>query len=91
MLQDMGTENYRCLFSQNGEAEKFAGPQNLTHQPDAGKRKGEAKSHTYAVKQGRNRRIFGGIAFRTAQDDTVYHDQRDVNAQGAVQKRYISF
>lgn len=50
MLQNIGAEDFRRLASQNGEAEKLAGAEDLTHQTDAGERQGKAQAHSNAVK-----------------------------------------
>ena len=65
-LQDMGSENNRRLFSQNGNAEKLTGSQDFTYQAYACERERETEPHSDTVKQGRDGRILGSVAFRTA-------------------------
>ena len=69
----MHTEDLSC-------AQKFS------HRADTGQRHGESESHADAVKQRRNHRIFVSIRFRTTEDNTVYHNQRNVNTERIIEE-----
>ena len=65
----------------NFDPEDHSGAKGLTETADENQGDGESKSHAKAVKHGHQRLVLHGKGLRTAKDDAVYHDQRDVEAE----------
>ena len=57
---------------------------------DADKTDCKAETHTDTVHSGQKRRVLGSVCFRTAEDDTVNNDQRNVNTQRCVEFDKVS-
>ena len=61
----------------HAEAEQFSCAKDFTNCTNTGQRNGKSKSHTDTIEQRREYRISGRIGFRSAQNDTVYDNQRN--------------
>ena len=70
-------------------AEHSAGTQDFTDNADAGKGDGKTKAHADTVKCGYHRSVLGRIGLCAAKDDTVNHNQRDIDTKRSVKAWHI--
>ena len=62
-------------------AKDLSGAQKLSDDTDTGQAQSETEAHADTVKNRSNHFILGSISLCTAQNNTVYNDQRDIDTQ----------
>ena len=72
-------------LGQHLEAEEGAHAQNFPDGAHDNQGQGEAQAHAQAIQRGVQHRVFGGKQLRPAQNDTVDHDQGQIDAQRLIQ------
>ena len=70
-------------------AKKAAGTKKFTDHTDQSQCDCKAKPHAKAVKQRKPRTDFVCVGFCTSEDDAVYNDQRDINAECGIKPRCV--
>src|SRR5699024_6946241 len=72
-------------------SKQLSSAKDFTESSDQSQGDRKSKSHSKTVKERINRCILCRKCFRTAKDDTVYYDQRNIKSQRRINRWHISF